>query len=274
MLRRREDGFHGLRSVMVPLELADTIHVEPAPEFAFFCDDAALAGEENLAVRAVRAIETASGARIAARIRLHKNVPSRAGLGGGSSDAAAVLRAAASGVLGALPSLDWLAIARALGSDVPFFLAETAALVEGTGGRVTALGAIPAWGTLVVKPPVDISTAEAYERLDRHERPIRRRADSPSLRCVEALQRADLAAVESLLTNDFHALALEEPAIALAHDALRAAGAAAPLLAGSGAALFALMPDAASRDAVTQRLQLPPGYTVFATAFAKSRIWQ
>lgn len=259
---------------MVPLELADLIEIEPAPGFAFVCDDAALAGDDNLAVRAVRAIEAASGTRIGARVTLRKGVPSRAGLGGGSSDAAAVLRAAASGAFGALPSLDWLAIARALGSDVPFFLAETAALVEGTGERVTALGALPAWGVLLVKPPVDISTAQAYERLDGRERAIHPRAGSPSLRCGEALQRADLAAVESLLTNDFHALALEEPAIALAYDALRAAGATTPLLAGSGAALFALSPDAAASDALAQRLKLAPEYVVYATAFAHSPLWQ
>ncbi len=274
MLRRREDGYHGVRSVMVPLDLSDSIAIEPAAELAFLCNDAALTGDENLVMRAVRAVEASAGVSVAARITLTKQIPSKAGLGGGSSDAAAFLRAAISGALGALPPLDWLAIARALGSDVPFFLAETAALVEGTGERVTALGALPAWGVLVVKPPVDVSTAAAYERLDRRERVIRPRADSPSLRCGEALQRGDFSTVESLLTNDFHDLALEEPAIALAYDALRAAGAARPLLAGSGAALFALTPDIASREVLAQRLKLPPQYAVYATAFAQSDAWR
>jgi 4-diphosphocytidyl-2-C-methyl-D-erythritol kinase len=273
VLGRREDGYHGLRSVMVPLELADSIEVAPSETLAFACDDESLGGEDNLALRALRALSSA-GLEPRAKVTLRKRVPARAGLGGGSSDAAAILLAAMDGAFGPAQTLDWLRIARALGSDVPFFLAGTAALVEGTGERVTALGALPSWPLLVVKPPATISTADAYAALDRRERRIRPRADSVSLLCVEALQRADYSAVEALISNDFDELAMEEPAIRRASDALRSAGATRPLLAGSGSCIFALAPDVATRDAIAQALQLPPEFTVFATSFASNAGWR
>ncbi|HEY9084708.1 MAG TPA: 4-(cytidine 5'-diphospho)-2-C-methyl-D-erythritol kinase [Candidatus Tyrphobacter sp.] len=273
VLGRREDGYHGLRSVMVPLELADEIEVDPSGVLAFACDDASLAGDENLALRALRALASA-GFEPHAKVTLRKRIPVEAGLGGGSSDAAAILLAAMEGVFGPAPALDWLAIGHSLGSDVPFFLARTAALVEGTGERVTALGAIPAWPVLIVRPPAHISTAEAYAALDRRERKIRPRSDSPSLACVEALQRGDYAAVEALLSNDFHDLAMEEPSVRRAVGALHSAGAQRPLLSGSGSCVFALAANVAARDAIAQRLQLPPAFAVFATAFASGGGWQ
>ncbi len=159
----------------------------------------------------------------------------QAGLGGGSSDAATLLLLAASGALGNLPPFDLPGVARSLGSDVPFFLAECAALVEGTGERVTPLGNAPPWWAVVVGPPAAVSTSQAYAAIDAREREIRPRNVSRSLAAGSALQRGDFDAVETLLWNDFDPVAVErEPAIARAFEALRAAGARAPLLAGSG----------------------------------------
>ncbi|MGH7738397.1 MAG: 4-(cytidine 5'-diphospho)-2-C-methyl-D-erythritol kinase [Candidatus Tyrphobacter sp.] len=274
VLGRRDDGFHGIRSVVAPLALADTVEIERADRLIFECDDAELNGEENLALRAVRALEKAANRTLKARIRLSKVIPTKAGLGGGSSDAAAMLLAAMEGCFGDLPSLDWLRIARSLGSDVPLFLANTAALVEGTGERVTAVGSIPQWPVLAVKPPAGISTAQAYEALDRRERAIRPRADSISLRCASALARRDFEAVQELLGNDFEATALEEPQIATAYRALEAAGARRPLLAGSGSCVFVLAPDEESADAIARRLDLPADFAVFRTALAASPAWR
>ncbi len=259
---------------MVPLELADTIAIEPGEKLAFDCDVRELAGEENLAFRALRAIETATRRPLGARVTLHKRIPTQAGLGGGSSDAATILRAAMEGAFGAMPALDWLALARDLGSDVPFFLVATAALVEGTGERVTALGALPAWSVLVVKPPAQVVTAQAYAALDERKRAIRPRRESLSLQCAQALQRGDFDGVQRTLGNDFHEMALEVPPIRHAYDALRAAGAANPLIAGSGSCLFGLARDAAERDALRERLRLAPEFQVFATAFAGDDAWR
>ena len=271
VLDRRPDGYHALRSVMVPLELADELEIAPAERFSFVCNDPALEGEQNLAMRAARALEPLPAAALA----LRKVIPMQAGLGGGSSDAAGVLRAAMSGAFGRSYALDWLATARALGSDVPFFLADSGALVEGTGERVTAIGALPYWHVLVIKPPVAVSTAAAYARLDRVARPSRPRSDSVSLRVLAALQRGDLAEVERGISNDFNdVIASGAPEVARSLDALRAAGASNALLSGSGSAVFTIAPEASAIAGIEARLDLDVSYLRFPTALAQPRSWQ
>lgn len=271
VMAAREDGYHPLRSVMVPLALADEISIEPSERFAFTCSDPQLESDDNLVVRAVRSVDP--DARIA--VELEKHIPSQAGLGGGSSDAAAILIAAMEGALAAPPGTDWLRIARSLGSDVPFFLTGTGALVEGTGERVTAAGSLPHWHAIVVKPPAAVSTAHAYRLLDETERPMRPRNTSVSLVMLAALQRGDFETVEATLQNDFHdVIAAHVPEVAHAIDALRAAGADRPLLSGSGSAVFALEPTAAEIDAIAQRLDLPASYRVIPTSFAPARGWR
>lgn len=271
VLARRSDGFHGVRSVMVPLELSDELTIEASGHFSFACDRSELASEGNLAVAALRAL----GDLPNIRMELRKRIPTQAGLGGGSSDAAAVLGAAMSGAFGAQPPRDWLSVARTLGSDVPFFLAGTAALVEGTGERVTPAGALPRWHALIVKPPASISTAAAYDQLDRISRAQRPRAGSVSIELLEALQRGDFARVESLLQNDFHdVIASQTPDVAQAVAALRAAGATSALLAGSGSCVFTLAAQREPVDAISERLELPESYGRFATAFATTPQWR
>jgi 4-diphosphocytidyl-2-C-methyl-D-erythritol kinase len=274
VLGRRNDGYHGVRSVMVPLELADELEIKASERLAFDCDDGELSGETNLALRAMRAIEAAAAVPLHLRVILRKHIPVQGGLGGGSSDAAAILLAAADGTFGKFPALDWLAIARSLGSDVPFFLARTGALVEGTGERVTALGAMPPWHVTIVKPPAMSSTAAAYAALDRRDRTIRPRSDSISLKCAEALQRADFAAVVDSMHNDFEDVAASEPQIVLAASALREAGAPRPLLAGSGSCVFALSENEAAANAMLSKLELPEDFSVLATAFAQNGAWR
>src|SRR5438067_5695599 len=114
---------------MVPVDLYDEIRIGPGKDgLQFSCDDKSLEND-NLVERAYRSLGLEDGAAI----ELRKNIPTAAGLGGGSSDAAAILLAAQRGVFGSVPQIDYLTTALKLGSDVPFFLAETAALVEGTG---------------------------------------------------------------------------------------------------------------------------------------------
>lgn len=269
VLARRANGYHGIRSVMVPLELADELTIEPSSRFSFSCDRAELDGEANLAYAAVRTL----GDIPPVRIELRKRIPVQAGLGGGSSDAAAVLRAAMAGAFGAVPQQDWLSLARTLGSDVPFFLAETAALVEGTGERITPAGAIPQWHALIVKPPVAISTADAYAQLDLRDRPQRPRRDSVSIAMLEALQRSDFESVQTLLQNDFHDIAAQRREVAAAIAALREAGASNTLLAGSGSCVFTLASDAERIGRIVDRLDLPASYERLVTRFAATPHW-
>jgi 4-diphosphocytidyl-2-C-methyl-D-erythritol kinase len=272
VLGLRSDGYHGMRSVMVPLDLADELTIEPSTRFSFECDRTDLAGEGNLAMAAVRATFEALPK---ACVRLLKRIPLQAGLGGGSSDAAAVLRAAMAGEFGPAPQREWMQIARSLGSDVPFFLAGTAALVEGTGERVTPAGAIPAWHVLIVKPPAGVSTAEAYREIDALQRPQRHRSSCVSIAMLEALQRAEFATVQALLQNDFHAItAARSPEVMDALQALRAAGAGNALLAGSGSCVFTLSPERLQIEEIARSLEVPATYERFVTRFATTPEWR
>jgi 4-diphosphocytidyl-2-C-methyl-D-erythritol kinase len=275
ILARRDDGYHTLRSVMLPIGLADEISVGPAERFTFTCEPPEL-GAGNLVVRALERIGLAA-APIA--VTLRKRVPVGAGLGGGSSDAAAILRAAMSGAFGLLPARDWIADARALGSDIPFFLVDGGALVEGTGERVTALGALPPWFLVLLVPGVPIATADAFRRLAQvraaHPAPVWPRSDSASLRALAALQRADYPATIAAAVNDFEPIVREIcPDVGSALDALRAAGAEHAMLSGSGSACFALCRDAAGAGRLAAGVRVPAGASIAVLPFAPTPSWR
>ncbi len=275
ILNRQDDGYHRLRSVMLPIALADELTLQPADRFAFSCEPGTLTAD-NLVLRAFAAAG-ASAAPFA--VHLHKRIPVGAGLGGGSSDAATILRAAIDGAFGPPAQRDWIAAARALGSDIPFFLTGTGALVEGTGERVTALGALPPWWTVVVAPDVHVDTGDAYRRLAaarEHAPPATRpRTGSASLLAVEAVQRGDFAAAIAVATNDFEPIieAVYAP-VAAALRALRSAGAPLTMLSGSGGATFGLCPDEATARALAQRIALPAGARMFVVPLATSEGWR
>lgn len=270
ILDRQDDGYHRLRSVMIPIGICDRIEWRPSDRFRFVADDPGLASD-NLVERAAEAIGLRSSP---IEISLHKRIPVGGGLGGGSSDAAALLRAAMRGAFGDAAGRDWIAAARALGSDVPFFLIEGPALVEGTGERLTALGAPPPWWVCVAMPAATVHTGEAYRRLDEARPAVSRRARSrsPSVQIAEALQRGDFEAAQGLLYNDFETvITAAYPPIARALEALEAAGAARPMLSGSGACVFALCETEAAARKIAQRAD---GVArALAVPFEPSAVW-
>ena len=167
VIGRRADGFHDLESLMCPVSVFDTLDVtrRESGGLEFTCDDAMLpAGEDNLAVRAARLFCAARGLEPNVRIALTKHIPHGAGLGGGSSDAATTLlaldRLFATGI-----SRDALAtMAAELGSDVPFFIYESAAMISGRGERVEPVAFPHALPLLLIKPPFGVPTPWAYSR--------------------------------------------------------------------------------------------------------------
>lgn len=243
VLDRLDDGYHRIRSVMTPIALWDEISVESAADAGTFDSrPATLNNESNLVVRAM---DAAGVDRAHLRVELRKGIPMGAGLGGGSSDAAAILLAVREGRLAGHTAEPWPVVARRLGSDVPFFLAGGPALVEATGERVTPAGSAPPWWALVVMPRENVATAQAYHLLDQARRQTPRargsRLESRSIRALESLQRADFAALSGLLGNDFQEpICAAYPAIAAAALALESAAGQPAILTGSGAALFTL----------------------------------
>jgi len=244
VLDRREDGFHELETLFQAVSLADEVEVAlvEGPEVALELEGPELGPEEdNLAVRAARAFLEASRLETGVRVTLRKEIPAGAGLGGGSSDAAAVLRAL-DRLTGSPLGPDALrAVGGRLGSDVPFFLGSSPlAAATGRGEALTPLDPLPATELLLVLPPLHVATADAYAALD-GSRAGGSPEDGPRL--PEAPRSWE--EVRGLAWNDFQAVvAGRTPEVARALGALESAGGEPALLSGSGGACFAFLPDA------------------------------
>ena len=166
---RRSDGYHLLQSVFMLIDWCDTLNFELRPDGQISRTDlnphTAVQYEplpaEDLAVRAARALQSACGTPLGVHISLKKNIPSQAGLGGGSSDAATCLLALQRLWGIRLPQQDLHAIALSLGADVPFFLCKSHAWVEGIGEKITPI-LLPPASFVVVKPPAGVSTLDIF----------------------------------------------------------------------------------------------------------------
>lgn len=164
---RRADGYHLIQSVFMLLDWCDTLHFELRTDGQITRADIGIAGAdvlpaEDLTVRAAKALQKACGTTLGVHITLEKRIPSEAGMGGGSSDAASSLLALQRLWGVQLPRHALLAIALGLGADVPFFLLGGNAWVEGVGEQMTPID-LPAADFLVVKPPLGVSTASIFQ---------------------------------------------------------------------------------------------------------------
>jgi 4-diphosphocytidyl-2-C-methyl-D-erythritol kinase len=165
VLRKREDGFHEIETLMAPISLADTLEIERRPSggLEFGCSDPSLPADgDNLVVRAVHSFCSALRVGPHLRIQLTKRVPHGAGLGGGSSDAAATLLALDQLFETRLPRAELSRMAAALGSDIPFFIAQGAAWCRGRGEIVEPCALDRALPLLLIKPPFPVPTPWAY----------------------------------------------------------------------------------------------------------------
>ena len=234
----RPDGYHAVTTVMHALELADTVRLTPADDLTLSCDtDLGISAENNLAYRAACEFSEAFGVDVLLEIDVRKRIPSGAGLGGGSSDAAAVLAGLAhwAGLPREHERLQ--RVARSLGADCAFLLAEGPALMGGRGDAVVRLLKPIVASVVVVKPPESVCTADAYRAFDAASVPagdVRQVAD--------ALRSADLGALGAGLANNMTAASAGMvPAIGEALAWLGdQPGVAGALMAGSGSAVFAL----------------------------------
>ncbi len=238
ILRRREDGFHDLETVMFPVRgLYDVVEVEAADEVEFISEGLAVdcPAEQNLCLKAWRLMAERYGAG-AVRIRLDKRVPFGAGLGGGSSDATAVIMAVNEIFALGLSEAELIDCAAALGSDTAFFVRNTPQMCRGRGEVMTPFDVDLGGMTLIiVKPDEGVSTREAYAGV---------RPRVPEAPLAERLVRP-VSQWQGVVTNDFeeHIFAAH-PAIARAKAELLAAGALYASMSGSGSALFGLFDDA------------------------------
>ena len=253
---RRDDGYHDVSTVMQTVGLYDTLTLTGGSGLTMTCTDPDLPTDgSNLVLRAA-ALFCQELHLPAPDLHLHlqKRIPSQAGLGGGSSDAAAVLRAMRTLYAPEVSDAELERMAAALGSDVPFFIRGGTALATGRGERLTPLPRLADGWFVVVKPPEGFSTLAMYRRLD--ELP----PQSPqSDGMTAALGAGEPRAVAAALCNSFERAVPPDSAVWVIREALRAQGALAAMLSGSGSAVFGLFDreDAARAAAEVLRARWP-----------------
>jgi 4-diphosphocytidyl-2-C-methyl-D-erythritol kinase len=256
--RKRPDGYHEIQTLMQRIDLADEIEIDRREE-GISLD---LEGEEtppgadNLAVRAARIFLQETKIDAGVRMRLKKNIPVAAGLGGGSSNAASVLMGLRELFQADVEDVRLRAWGARIGADVPFFIFKKPAWAEGKGERLkTAEIAAPLWFLLLV-PPFRISTAWAYDAYDQlgvdKTRPFLVQNPYP-----------DFAALLPILQNDLEQASIGRfPVIGEMKDHLRAQGAQGVLMSGSGPVVFGLFSDPQGAKRAEKKLSLPPGWRI------------
>jgi 4-diphosphocytidyl-2-C-methyl-D-erythritol kinase len=277
VLGKREDGYHELRTIFQTISLADTLEIAFVPGRRTNIELLdPLDIPDNLVLRAAEAAMAAMGARGELFVYLRKRIPMGAGLGGGSSDAAAVLLALNALTGRPLPVERLCEVGAGLGSDVPFFLLGGAAVGIGRGTELFPLPERPAQFGLLAAPDVAVSTAEAY------------RALSPRL--TTKSQENKIFSFQSLVwdrgvsgasCNDFEAVVFERHRmLARLKKRMLDAGASAALMSGSGSAIFGLFPsDAMVRSALKKLSDRKSGERFFRFSLVnqtryRSRWWR
>jgi 4-diphosphocytidyl-2-C-methyl-D-erythritol kinase len=264
VIEKRADGYHEIETLMLPVSLWDSLYFSPSvserpsaaqtPAVVFSgewangawrgdeaeigFDDSTIQhqipqGGDNLVVKAVELLRRRAGTDAGATIRLVKRIPMAAGLGGGSSNAAAALVAANLAWRLGYSARELAPLAAQLGSDVPFFLARTAAICRGRGERVEPLEPRALCHFVIVQPPQGLATAEVY----RHCRPVSSPRTSGML--VEAVRRGDLRSAGRLLHNTLEPAALRlSPWIAQLKEDFQRLRVVGHQMSGSGASYF------------------------------------
>jgi 4-diphosphocytidyl-2-C-methyl-D-erythritol kinase len=236
VLGKRGDGYHEIATVLQAVDLFDRLKVEAADTLSLHTDDPELPTDDgNLVMRAARLLQKVAGVEAGARIQLSKRIPVAAGLGGGSSDAAAALWG-----LSRLWGLRWAKarlpeLAAELGMDVPFFLGTGRAVARGRGERLAALPGGGGYALVLVNPRVPLSTREVYGRV-----PAGWRAQPAGTeRMIDALRTRNVEKVAAALTNNLETVVEPVlPVIGRMKAALLAAGALGAIMSGSGPTVF------------------------------------
>lgn len=238
ILGRREDGYHLLQMAMQSVSLFDTVRLtrSAAPGVSLVCADPAVPRDgSDTASRAARAFLSAAGLAEGVCVELEKAIPSQAGLGGASADAAAVLHGMNALFDARLSPQTLLRLGLSVGADVPFCLTGGTLLAEGVGERLSPLPAPPPCWVVLCKPEAGVSTREAFRLADEGRSGYA--PHTPGMR--RALEAGRLPEVAAALGNHFEAL-LPLPPVREAKRLLREGGAENACMTGSGSAVFGL----------------------------------
>jgi len=262
VLGKRADGYHEIETLLQTISLHDTLTFTllDDPHIVLSCNNRRLAGVDNLVHRAAAALQSYA-ANKGVHITVHKRIPTEAGLGGGSSDAAVALTALCRLWEIDLPAHELRTLAISLGADVPFFFFGGAAQASGTGGDLRPVNDLPQLLLVVVKPNASISTAEAYASLNLDSLTS---ANSKTILSSSQPNAISANLNPDALKNDFEAVAFRlAPEIERARAALLEAGADHAQLTGSGSAVFGIFDNRAAQERAIQAIELEAGWRAF-----------
>ena len=262
VLGKRPDGYHEVAMIMQSVSLHDTLILSlQESDITLICDRPELpCDHSNLAYRAAELLRREVGVARGVKIELNKRIPLAAGLAGGSTDAAAVLKGLNRLWGLALSPVELEQLAARLGSDVPFCLWGGTSLATGRGEILTPLPDFAGHGVVLANPSLQVSTAWVYGNY--RDAAGNRRRDISSLR--HSIEQPDFSAVADTLFNDLETVTVPAyPQVAEIQEQLLQAGAAGVLMSGSGPTVFALTPDYASAAELAGRAALGADVAVF-----------
>lgn len=241
VLDRRPDGYHELDTVFQTIDLWDTLEVGPAPDLTLRCDAAGVPTDRsNLVLRAAELVRSAGRCSDGAELILDKGIPVQAGLGGGSSDAAAALVLCRDYWGIDLPDAALYELAVELGADVPFFLTGGTARGRGRGDRIESLPPLREAALLLGVPPFGIATAGVFGQVAERLTLPGNGVNLPPLSAHKWPEGNDF----SFAVNDLEEIVFpDRPELEEFKDVLLTRGAAAALLSGSGSTVFGVFPD-------------------------------
>ena len=234
-------GYHQIQSVMQRIELSDNMSIDALNEdkIVVECTYKELENEDNLAYKAALLLKKRFKVKQGARISIEKNIPIEAGLGGGSSNAATVLTNLNKAWGLRLKEKEMIELASQIGSDVPFFIGENAALVEGIGNKIKMIKKSFSINIVLINPGFRVSTKWAYSAFDKQKPKIKTKSDIKTL--IKAIEKKDIKGIADNLHNDFEPIVSKKYKIIneiknnlLRNDALNAC------VSGSGPTVFGI----------------------------------
>jgi len=260
----RADGYHLLESLFVPIDLADRVEIElrdtGSVDFQIGGDVSGVPEDaSNLAVRAAFAFLGAAGIETGLRLVLEKQIPAAAGLGGGSSDAAAVIRGLSRIYPGAVSPQGLRELALGLGADVPFFLDPRPALVTGIGEEIEPIPGIPEFSLLLAHPGAPLATIDVYRVYQASRASLTPVRAGSTMHGISALREGGDRALAELLENDLEPAAVGLcPRIEELREAIEGAGPVAVGMSGSGPTVFGVFRDTIAASRARDCLDLAP----------------
>ncbi len=238
---RREDGYHSLITLMQCISLHDILRFESSEKIEII-SNLNIPPEENYIYKAAMLLKKTYSVRNGIRIILEKNIPMAAGLGGGSTDAACTLIGLNRVWRLGIPDKELMDLSFKLGSDVPFFLAGNAALVEGFGEKVTPVEMKKSSTLLIVKPSISVSTAWAYSAYDKNMKLTKKDIDIKLF--IQALNDNNFAKLATLADNELEPAVISSyPVIKELKKKLIESGALFSSMTGSGSAVYGVFHD-------------------------------